>query len=230
LCRYTQYEYTCLSGRTEIYVGYTYNGKPRIGYTRNRCTPSGSLSSDFHSFSETLEVVGHRLAEAEEEGEQLGGGSELDFQPAGSETDGRGKGSEEFHGLGGFDADLAGLEVAAQAVELIAEAIAAADFELGVLPIPDGLEFGDQIKSGDEEGGTGGGGGEAVEDAEGLAGADMEEGLKGEAVDEGGGEEVEFGEGGVNVVNPFGFTGHGRVSGVLYMYWRDYASMDFSDT
>jgi hypothetical protein len=184
-----------MRGRTEIYVGYTYNGKSRIGYTRNRCTPSGSLSGDFDGFSETFEVVGHGLAEAEEEGEEFGGGGELDFQPAGGETDSRGEGGEEFHGLGGFDADLASPEVAAQAVELVIETIETADFELGILPIPDGLEFGDQIEAGDEEGGTGGGGGETVEDAEGLAGADMEEGLKGEAVDEGGGEEAEFGEG-----------------------------------
>jgi len=163
-------------------------------------------------------VVGHGLAETEEKGEQFGGGGEADFQPAGGEADGGGKGSEEFHGLGGFDADLAGLEVAAQAVELVTETIATADFELGVLAIAEGLEFSDQFEAGDEEGGAGGGGGEAVEDAEGLAGADMEEGLKGAAVDEGGGEEVEFGEGGVNVVNPFGFTGHGRVSGALYTY------------
>lgn len=164
-------------------------------------------------------VVGHSLAEAEEEGEQFGGGGEADFQAAGGEADGWGKGSEEFHGLGGgFDADLAGFEVAAQAVELVTEAIAAADFELGVLAIAEGLEFSDQFDAGDEEGGSGGGGGEAVEDTESLAGADMEEGLKGAAVDEGGGEETEFGEGGVNVVNPFGFTGHGRVSGALYTY------------
>lgn len=169
------------------------------------------------------------MAEAEEEGEEFGGGRELDFQAAGGEVDRVGKGSEEFHGLGGFDADLAGFEIAAEAVELVAEAVAAADFEPRVLAIADGLEFRDEIEAGEEEGGTGGGGGEAVEDAESLTGADMEEGLEGEAVNEGGFEGVEFGEGGVDVVNPFGLTGHGRVSGVLYMYWRDYASMNFYD-
>lgn len=96
----------------------------------------------------------------------------------------------------------------AVAVKVLANALMAALFPLDGAGSGDSLQALDESFALDEEAFAGGVGAEEGEDADGVARADVEEGLEGAAVDGGGGKGTEFGDGLRKVLNPLGVAGH----------------------
>jgi hypothetical protein len=143
------------------------------------------------------------------------------------EGDARGQGSDV--GGGGLrcngNADAARLLLLAVALEMLADALVAALFDANGIAGEERFEFGGEIAAFDEEAFAGGIAPELGQDAQRLARADVEEGFDGLAVDGGGWDGVECGEGGGNVVNPFRMAGHEGMVARLASLWHDRAKI-----
>jgi hypothetical protein len=102
----------------------------------------------------------------------------------------------------------AGALFGAIAFEVLGDALMAALFEANGAACGEGFKALNEELTFDEEAFPGGIGAEGGEDADGLARAEVEEGLEGAAVDGRGREGAEFGDGLGKVLKPLGVAGH----------------------
>lgn len=150
------------------------------------------------------------MGQCEQLGEEIFGRGEADGQGSGKNGDTWGKGSDACGGgrRRNLDFPAAGVLFFAVALEVLAHALVAALLPLDGAGCGDFLQAVDESFAFDEEAFAGGVGAEGGEDADGLAGAEVEEGLEGTAVDGREGKGAKFGDGLGKVLNPLRVAGH----------------------